>query len=244
MGVLLIAGAYLAAMFSPRQPETVALDVGISGLRFALVLLALFWVQDLIGKEIDRRTAVLYLAYPTSRSNYILGRFSGIALLLLIASIILGLLLWLTIMSSGEEYAQTRRLALGAPYWATILALWLNILVITAFTLCIATLSTMPGLPLSLGAAFAIAGQTLGAVIDYLARGADGQTELVLRYGPMIETIKWVLPDLSRLDWRAWPMYDIPIEIGFLGWSIVMALAYIALMLGISTAIFNRREFD
>jgi len=78
LGVLLIGGAYLAALLSPRQPETVALDVGLSGMRFALVLLALFWVQELVGREIERRTTTLFLAYPIPRSHYLLGRFVGI----------------------------------------------------------------------------------------------------------------------------------------------------------------------
>lgn len=244
LGVFLIGGAYLSAMLSPRQPATVALDVGISGLRFSLVLLALFWVQDLISDEIERRTAVFYLAYPITRAGYLLGRLAGIAFLLLIATLVLSLLLWIAIMSSSEMYAQSHRLALGTPYWATIFAVWLSSVVVAAFTLSIATLSTMPALPLALGAAFAIAGQTLGAVVDYLAKGADGQTELVAQYGPIVETIQWVLPDLSRLDWRIWPMYDLPLPIESLGWSIVMALAYIFLMLGIAIPIFNRREFD
>jgi len=52
LGVLLVGVAFLSAAFSPRQPKTVALDVGLSGVRFSLVLFALFWVQELVGQEI------------------------------------------------------------------------------------------------------------------------------------------------------------------------------------------------
>jgi Cu-processing system permease protein len=55
LGVLLMGVAYLSASFSPRQPQTVALDVGLSGLRFSLVLFALFWIQELVGREIESR---------------------------------------------------------------------------------------------------------------------------------------------------------------------------------------------
>lgn len=244
LGLLLVSFAYLAALFSPRQPETVALDVGLSGLRFSLILLALFWVQDLVGKEIDKRTTVFYLAYPAPRSNYILGRFFGIAILLLIASIVLGMLLWLASMASGDTYHQSHPVALGEAYWVTVLGLWLSVLVITAFSLFVATLSTIPVLPLILGIAFAITGLALGSVADYLARGADGQMELVTTYAPIIEKVRWVLPDLSRLDWRLWPMYDMPLSTSWLVWSILMALSYITLMLTLAISIFNQREFD
>ena len=209
LGLIVIAGAYLAALFSPRQPETVALDVGLSGMRFVLILLALYWVQDLVGKEIERRTSIIYLAYPLPRAHYVLGRYTAIAVLLLIASLILGILLWLAVFAASEGYQQAHHGALGLPYWTTILGVWLDALVVAAFSLCIATLSTIPVLPLALGVAFAIAGRSLGVVVDYLTHGADGHQELVQNFGPVIQLSRWVLPDLSRLDWRIWPMYDV-----------------------------------
>lgn len=244
LGVLLIGGAYLAALFSPRQPETVALDVGLSGMRFALVLLALFWVQELVGREIERRTTTLYLAYPIPRAHYMLGRFFGIAALLLVASVILALLLWLAVILSSEAYDQARQGALGLPYWATIFGLWLDVVVVMAFTLCIAALSTVPALPLALGAAFAIAGHSLGAVIQYLASGADGRHDLVANYTTAVNMAGWILPDLSRLDWRAWTMYDMPPPAGMLTLSSLMALCYIGLMLMLAVQAFKRRDFD
>jgi hypothetical protein len=75
LGVLMIGIAYLSGFFSPRQPQTVALDVGFSGIRFSLVLLNLFWVQELVAREIDRRVILFSLAYPVSR-----GAFPGRAL--------------------------------------------------------------------------------------------------------------------------------------------------------------------
>lgn len=244
LGILLIGGAYLAALFSPRQPETVALDVGLSGMRFALVLLALFWVQELVGREIERRTTILYLAYPLPRMHYMLGRFLGIAALLLAASIILALLLWIAVIFSSEGYDQAHRGALGLPYWTTIFGLWLDMLVVAAFALCIAAVSTVPALPLALGAAFAIAGHNLGAVIQYLASGADGQQDLVANYTTATTMASWVLPDLSRLDWRIWTMYNQPPPADMLWLSCLMALFYIGLMLILAVQAFTHRDFD
>lgn len=239
-----MGGAYLSGLFSPRQPETVALDVGFSGMRFALVLLALFWVQDLIGKEIERRTTILYLAYPLPRAHYIIGRFFGIIFLLLIASIVLALVLWLAAIFSSQEYTQAHRGNLGLPYWLTVIGIWLNVVTVAAFAICIATISTVPALPLTLGAAFSIAGQSLGAVFEYLGRGADGRTDLVSQYGPILEVSRWILPDLSRLDWRVWAMYDQSIPMANIALASLMAVSYACLLLLIGIQAFNQREFD
>ena len=243
LGLFLVGGAYLASMFSPRQPQTVALDVGISGLRFTLLLLALFWVQELVGREIERRTVILTLAYPVPRSRYLIGRFLGIALLVAISTVVLALLLWIMVMVSGG-YDQARRVALGLPYWMTVLGVYLDILVILAFAICLAALSTVPILPLALGMVFAIVGRSLGAVMDFLlVRQADGDQAMVTQFAPIIRVIRWFVPDLSRLDWRDWTLYGLVPDFQAMGWATLMAAAYVVLLLAIGVLVFQRREF-
>jgi len=166
------------------------------------------------------------------------------AALLMAASMILALLLWLAVILSSDLYEQSHRGALGLPYWATIFGLWLNVLVVTAFAMCIAALSTVPALPLALGAAFAIACQSLGAVVQYLASGADGRQDLVANYSTPLHIAGWLLPDLSRLDWREWTMYDHTPAPGALSLSCLMAICYIGFMLMLAVLSFGRRDFD
>ena len=242
LGVLLVGVAYLSASFSPRQPRTVALDVGLSGLRVSLILFSLFWVQELVGREIERRTVLFSLTYPVARGNYVLGRYFGVIGLLALAALLLGLLLWLVVLTTGGGYEQGFVIAAGLPYWMTICGLWLDAAVVAAFALWLATFSTVPMLPLALGLAFAVGGKSLGAVADYLAKGADGDPEL-MRFAPVIDALQWVLPDLSRLDWRAWPMYGLAPEVLAVGLGLALAVGYIAFLLVLAVLTFDRREF-
>jgi Cu-processing system permease protein len=98
-------------------------------------------------------------------------------------------------------------------------------------------------LPLALGLAFAVGGKSLGAVAEYLAKGADGDAEL-MRFAPFIDAIQWVLPDLSRLDWRAWPMYGLAPDALAVALSLLLATFYAALLLAMAVAVFSRREFQ
>jgi ABC-type transport system involved in multi-copper enzyme maturation permease subunit len=243
LGTLLVGLAFLASSFSPRQPQTVALDVGLSGIRFSLVLLAVFWVQELVGREVERRTVLYALSYPVSRAAYVLGRFVGIVYLLATATALLGALLWLAVKFSGEHYAQTFGVSLGWAYAASLFGLWVDAVVVAAFALLIATLSTVQMLPVALGIMFAVAGKSLGAVLDYIARGADGDPVLMNRFGPLIQAIQWILPDLSRLDWRVWSMYGVPLPEGAALYSLLMATAYAAILLALAVMSFSRREF-
>lgn len=244
LGVMLVGVAYLSSSFSPRQPRTVALDVGLSGLRFSLVLFAVTLIQDLVGREIDRRSVVLSLSYPISRAAYLVGRYLGVLALIGVAALILATLLWIVVMAAGVNYDQQFPVQLGLPYWIAILGVWLDVAVVAAFTLWIAALSTVSMLPMAAGAMFAIAGRALGTVFDYVIRGADGQADLASRYGPLLEMIRWVLPDLSRLDWRAWPMYGLSPDLSAVGFGGAMALAYSGAMAGFAVHAFYQREFS
>jgi Cu-processing system permease protein len=243
LGVLLMGVAYLSSSFSPRQPKTVALDVGLSGLRLSLVLCGLFWVQDLIAREIERRTVLWAITYPVARGYYVVGRFFGVLALLGVAALMLGMLLWGVVLSSSGGYQQGFEVASGVPYWSTVAGIWLDAAVVTAFALWIATLSTVPMLPLALGLAFAIGGKSLGAVSQYLAQGADGDPEL-MRFAPVIERVHWVLPDLSRLDWRNWPMYGLPPDTADFLWAQALSISYSALLVVLAVSSFSRREFQ
>jgi Cu-processing system permease protein len=243
LGTLLVGLAFLASSFSPRQPQTVAVDVGMSGIRFSLMLLAVFWVQELVGREVERRTVLYALSYPVSRAAYVLGRFVGVLLLLAVAAGLLGALLWLAVRASSAEYVQGFGVQLGLPYWATLCGLWVDAVVVAAFALLIATLSTVQMLPVALGIAFAVAGKSLGAVLDYFSRGADGDPMLIGRFGPLMQIIQWLLPDLSRLDWRVWPMYGIPLPEGAMVYGLLMAAGYATVLLALAVITFSRREF-
>lgn len=244
LGVLLVAGALLAGSFSARQPQTVVLDVGFSGIYFTLVLLALFLIQELLAREIDRRTVFFALSYPLPRGAYLWGRYLGILVILAIAALMLGLLLMLAILLASPNYAQQFEVHLGWPFWLALLGVWLDVAVVTAFCLLIATVSTVSMMPMALGALFAVAGRALGVVLDYLGAGADGDQKLVAIYQPILTVVQWVLPDLSRLDWRAWPMYGVAPELPTVFGAVIMAFAYAVLMLLLANRTFGRREFS
>ncbi|WP_153115362.1 hypothetical protein [Rhodocyclus tenuis] len=244
LGVALVGVAYLSASFSPRQPQTVALDVGLSGLRFSLVLFAILLVQELVGREIERRAVVLTLSYPVARAFYLLGRYFGVLALAGVATLILALLLWIAVMASGLHYEQQFAVQLGLPFWLAVFGVWLDVAVVAAFTLWIATLSTVTMLPLVLGALFAIAARALGAVFEYVEGGANGQDALAAQFGSVLALVRWLLPDLSRLDWRGWPMYGLAPDTQALALGVLAALLYAGAMLGLAIHAFSRREFS
>lgn len=242
MAGVVLAVAWLAANFSARQPATVALDVGLSGMRLVLMLMALFWVQELLGKDIERKSLYFVLAYPVSREAYVVSRFVAVAGLLALGVTILGAALGGVLHVLPTTYSQPTPITLGWAYVLVLLGLWLDLLVITAFALWLCTLSTTPFLPLILGCLFALAARSLGITLDFLLHSQNADPDQVRWLLPIIQAGKWLLPDLSRLDWRDLALYRLPPDWSLIGWAVLMAVAYGAALLGLAGRKLARRE--
>ncbi|MCQ4250246.1 ABC transporter permease [Pseudomonas stutzeri] len=238
----LLGIALLAGNFSGRQQLTVTLDVGISGMRVVLLLMVLIWVQDLLARDIERKSVYFMLSYPVARWQFLLSRFFAIAALGGMSVIFIGAAFWLLLYFFGSNYAQMRPSALGWSYWLVLLGIWLDLLVVAAFSLLLATLSTTPFLPFLLGLAFALAARGLGPTIDYL-RGERSDPLHEQLFSPLLEHAYVWLPDLSRLDWRVLSLYDLPPEPLAMTLAALNALTYIAVLTALAIVIFQRRNF-
>lgn len=241
MTVLVLLASLLAAEFSGRQPSAVALDVGLSGLRFSMLFLVLLWVQDLFARDIERKTVYFVLAYPVTRWQYLCSRFATVALLALGTLLLMGGLLWL-LLQRDPGYTQLRPIALDGKYALVIAAIWLDALVICSVALFLASLSTTPFLPLILGFAFGTAARSLGPTLEYL-RGERSDPLTATLFGPVLEYSFVWLPDLSRLDWRPLALYDLPIPWPALALAVLSAAGFMGVMLALGGAIFQRRNF-
>lgn len=238
----LLGMALLAGNFSGRQQLTVTLDVAFSGMRVVLLLMALVWVQDLLARDIERKSVYFVLAYPVARWQFLLSRLFAVAGLCGMSLLFIGAAFWILLYFFGSSYAQMRPPALGWSYWLVLLGMWLDLLVIAAFALLLATVSTTPFLPFLLGLAFALAARGMGPTIDYL-RGERSDPLHEQFFSPLLEHAYVWLPDLSRLDWRVLSLYDIPPEPLAMVTATLNALAYIIALTGLATLVFQRRNF-
>ena len=244
LGLLAMGGAYLSAEFSGRQPHTVALDVGISGVRIVALLMMVFWCQELVAREVERRTVFFALVYPIPRAYYLLGRYIGVLALAGCAITILGILMVIMVSASGGSYIQSSPVYIGGAVSATLLYIFIDVAVVGAFTVLISTISTTPLLPLSLGLAFAFAARGLGTALEYLRDKNSGASDLADSFGPIVNGLQWLIPDLGRLDIRAAPLYGQWPSSQALFLSAAMSFFYIIVALVSATLIFRRRQFS
>lgn len=242
--LLMLFLAWVAAAFSARQPQAVALDVGLSGIRIAMTFMVLIWNQELIAREIERRTVFFVLAYPQSRFKYLFGRYLGILGLTWVALAFLAALLFAVVKVSSWGYQSSHGLLLGLPYWVTILGFGFDLAVVAAFTVLITTVSTSTIMPLATGFAFAISARMLGPVLQFVSENNSKQDRVLAQATNVINWIKYIIPDLDRFDWRSWPLYGTTIDGQAFLYALLMALSFSAIALALAGWAFGRRQFN
>ncbi len=241
---LLVATAWLAGQFSPRQPSTVALDVGISLIRIILPLLALLQIQDLVAREVERRLVLTSLTYPHSRAIFLVARYSAVIVAALIVTLVLCTALAGVVAWVNQVYPQATPVALGMPLAITSALIWLDVAVVVSFGLVLATISTTPHLVFIGGVGFMVIARAASTIIQLLeterdlVRGADW-------YHQGLQWVQWIVPDLASLDVRQIALYG---KMELLTASpvalLLMPISYVIVLLLIACAIFSRRRFD
>lgn len=242
LGCILIGVAFLSGAFSLRQPLVVAMDVGLSGLRFLGVLLVLFWMQEAFVRDIERRTITLALAYPVPRAAYVLGRFAGVMVLIMVGVFIWGALLYGVGHLADWGYTQSSRPVFGVAYLIVLAGICLDLLVIGAVVLLLISASTSALLPFLGGGGFALGARCIGPVLDYLTLSADADPILKERFLPMLRGIRWFVPDLNRLDWRDAVLYGTDVANVDMLSGILVALGGAVVALWLAVKIYQRRE--
>ncbi|WP_336511857.1 MULTISPECIES: ABC transporter permease subunit [Pseudomonadaceae] len=242
VALALLGSTLLAGSFSGRQPVTVALDVGFSGLRMILLLMALFWVQELFTKDLERKTLYFVLAYPITRQQYLFSRFTSAALLMALAVLSVGGLLWAAIFYLGSSYQQVTPPALDSRIGFVLAGIWLDLIVVMAFSILVSTFSTTPFLPILMGLGFAMAARGLGPTLDYLRNNPLADQQQASLLAPVLEYSYAWLPDLSRLDFRAWVLYNLPVNYLDFGYATLMAVAYALMALISAGLVLQRRD--
>src|SRR6185369_2868827 len=79
------------AGLSMRQMTELSVNLSLSLISFILLLLAVFLGGRRVWKDLERRYTYSTLSLPVSRTTYLTGKFLGIAVFLLVAACIMGI---------------------------------------------------------------------------------------------------------------------------------------------------------
>lgn len=245
--LLLLVGFYVSVQFSARQMATVSMDIGFSIVRLVMPILIVLLVQELFGREFERKLYLSSFAYPRSRTVWLLSRlWVVLSVMLLVLACFVILLAVLSAYAMGL-YHQATTVSLGVPYLVAVGMLALDLVVVAAFAVLLAVSARTPSFVLLGVLGFVFIARSYTPLLELLSANpyvVEGFADPRI-YRDSIGMLAFLLPDLGRLDVRMIALYG---DMGFLpaDWVLMIfsTLSYVMVLLGLSVWVLNKREFS
>lgn len=242
-GIIMTACAFLLipgiASLSMRQVTELSLTLSLSLNSFIMLLLSVFLGGTSLWKDIERRYTFSVLGLPLSRQSYLLGRFGGTALFVLMTATVLGIAACAVVGFTSGIHPPDRPIV-----WETMVlcilfdALKYILLIAVAFLL--STVSTSFFLPVFGTIATFLAGGVTQQVYEYIHSPASQKLLPVVK---MIATgLYYLLPNFSAFDLKVNTIYSLPVSATGLFLTFAYFIVYVGIMLSLAAAIFSRRE--
>ncbi len=238
---LFFSNLFITQLFT-LEIGKVAIDVGFSVLSLAGLSIVFFLGIGLLSRDIHQKSICMVISHPISRWQYMVGKFVGLALFLLLAVAVLGafsaLSLWLGTLTAGglEALRNFSWAMLTAAVFSHLLAL----LIILAVGFFFSVLTTSGYLTMLLTFFVYLIGNTLDTIIKVLLVGEFVRADML--FIKVLKFISWIFPNLSAFDLKTHLAYGLPYAFSNLLWLGAYGIAYIFLVLFAAATILNKKD--
>jgi ABC-type transport system involved in multi-copper enzyme maturation permease subunit len=238
--VLLIASSFLLARLTAGQDVKIIKDLGLAASSGIGVLIAVFFGIGLVTKEVERRSIYSLLSKPVSRTEFVVGKYLGLVLTLLINLSVMvaafyAVLAVLNYLAIPDLRASWDAPALDPRMLVAFALIGVELMLITATALFFSTFSS-PFLSVALTFAIYIIGH-FGEDLKHLDNIVASQALAQVARG-----VYYVMPNLAALDVKSEVVHGVAVSAQHVLAASAAAGLYIALILVAATVIFSRRD--
>jgi ABC-type transport system involved in multi-copper enzyme maturation permease subunit len=239
--VLLIATSYLLGQLTAGQEVKIIKDLGLAATSIFGLFIAVFIGIGLVWKEVDRRSIYSLLSKPLSRAEFIVGKYLGLVLTLVVNLTVMALALYLVLGYMAWAQPIAAKASLDAPavdpnLLKAIGLILVQLMMVTAVALFFSTFSS-PMLSAALTIGLYIAGQFNGD-LQHFENVVTSRPAIALAHA-----LYYLLPNFASLDIKADVVHGQAVDLARLAWSCGYGLSYSAALLVASVMVFSRRDF-
>lgn len=243
LALLLLLGTQVICSMVPRDVGKVAVDLALSAISLSGLLIVLFIGINLLAKDLDRRTIYMVLARPISRSEYIIGKFLGVSLLICISMSLLGVASIGSVLLVKLQYPN---------YFAaftlstTLLAVFFSILMVlmlAALSFLFSAFTSTSFIALMLTVATYLVGQVSADVKALIETAGTVGIEVSAWTAYLVKAVYYLFPNFSLFDIKLQAAHGLPVTGSYVALVCGYWLIFTGLTLLVAAMIFNRREF-
>ncbi len=229
--LLLIGAAILFGSISVGIDYIIIVNLGLRSISVFGLFMAIFIGIGLVWKEIDRRTIYSVLAKPVRRWEFIIGKYFGLMLTLIINTAIMTAGFYLALAYQKKTLELSDLAALQAIYF-----ILLQLAIVVALALLFSCVST----PI-LSAVFTLSLYVIGSFLgDIRWFGQETGSALVMI---LTAALYYLLPNFSNFNVINQIAHENSIPSALLISNSLYALLYVTIVLSAAVLIFEEREF-
>jgi len=225
--LIMIGAGRAISLLTVGSEEKIVKDMGLAAISLFGVATAIFIGVGLVFKEIEKRTIYVLTSKPIRRSEFILGKYLGLSLVLLVN---------LSIMTLGFYAVLWYKGYLDFGLGKAIILIFVELLLITAIAILFSSFSS----PL-LSSLFTVTSYLIGHLSWGLPLLAEKLPEGIGRW--LCGALYRVLPNLEYLNIKGEVVHRIPVGGDEVFLAAGYGLAYTAVVLMLAIMIFRRRDF-
>lgn len=226
--ILLIGASVLLGTLTMGEQSRIINDLGLAAINLVAVIIAIFVGIGLVTKEIDRRTIYTILARPITRVQFILGKYLGLAFIIVVNIAIMFTMFIGTVWVSGN-------VIYGSLFQAVELIL-VETLLVMAIAMFFSTFSSS-----TLSATMTIGVYIIGHLTSDLKAIAEKSHSQLTEV--MLTTLYYVCPNLELLNVKGQAASGVLVEVGYQLTATAYGLFYAGILLTGACLIFQRRDF-
>jgi ABC-type transport system involved in multi-copper enzyme maturation permease subunit len=241
--LLLVAASILLGQLTAGEDVKIIKDLGLAVIEGAGLLMTIFLGVGLVSREIDRRSIISLLAKPLPRWQFIVGKYLGLVLTIVVnvaamTAALLVMLKYLDWRALPVERAAWDAVAADPHLLLAALMIAIELALLTAVALFFSAFSSSALLSL----AFTIGIYVTGVFSLDLRRFGDivEAPSLVSR---VVAVIGWIVPAFSAFDIKAQVVHGLPVPASYLLLTTCYGVVYAAAVVVAAIVVFSRREF-
>jgi ABC-type transport system involved in multi-copper enzyme maturation permease subunit len=229
--LILTVGAIYLGELSGGQERKIIVDLGLSAMLLFGSFIAIFVGVGLVYKEIERRTVYAIFSKPVGRAEFLIGKYLGLCMTLLVNVLVMGAGVSLALI-----YVRRGWDSLSLSIWPAILLIYIELMILTAVALLFSSFSS-PALS-ALLTFFVFMIGNLSGDLKTLSQSMESTSARWL-----FSALYYLLPNLANYRFITPAAHaQMPSPINFIT-AILYAFVYISVILAAATLIFRRRNF-
>lgn len=229
--LILVAASVFVSELSIDMESQFTAALGLSATLVFGALIAIFIGVGLVYKEIDKRTIYSLLSKPVHRHEFIIGKYAGLCLTLLVNSVVMVLGTELALLYVNGKFVPLHTAVLAASF-----LLYLEMTLLVAVALMFSSFST----PM-LAALFSFAAYVIGHFSGDLLVMAALSNSTVTRV--VLTGLYYVLPNLSNFSFITEASHGRIVPLRMAASALVYAIVYVGILLSAAVLIFQKRNF-